>query len=169
MGPDSMEITRGDDVIDVETTVDERLRRGLVALGIVAIAAAIGSILVARPGLAAWPDAAIWLGCGLAIALGGASLAIGGGEMRRRVRFDGRARRLHAEIVTRFGALALEQLRLDDCERFGGTRAASGSWDLFVVDGRDGSRIRVAGFESETAKRRMIAELARVGFDFSGR
>ena len=169
MGSDSMEIMRGDDVIDVETAVDERLQRALVALGIMAIAAAIGTIVVVRPGLTEWSDAAIWFGCGLAIALGGASSMLGGSEMRRRVRFDGRARRLQAEIVTRFGVVGLEHLRLDDCERFGGVRAASGSWDLFVVDGRDGSRLRIAGFESEMAKRRMVAELARVGFDFSGR
>ncbi len=159
-------ITRGRGTIDFASPIDGAWRGAVGALGGALLTAAAAVVAMARPGLDLFPDAFVWFGSGLALALGagGVSAALSGIE--RVVSFEVATASVIEELRTRFGAGVRRRLAYADCGTLGALREDLGAgrslWHLFLIDGRDGSAMEIGDFDDEAAMRRGAAAIAAV-------
>jgi hypothetical protein len=134
------------------------------------LTAAVSVIVLARPGFDLFPDAFVWFGCGLSIALGSAGVTAALSGIERVVSFHGASASVVEELRTRFGTGISRHLSYEDCGSLGALRedVVGGSvWHLFLIDARDGSAIEIGDFDSEEAMRRSAAAIAAVRPDIA--
>lgn len=157
--------------IDFARPVDGAWRGAVGTLSGALLSAAVAVVVLARPGLALFPDAFVWAGAGAAIALGsfGVSAALSGIE--RVVSFEAATATVIEELRTRFGAGVKRRLGYEDCGSLGALRedfVGGGSlWHLFLIDGRDGSAIEIGDFSDEATMRASAAAIAAVRPDIA--
>ena len=164
-------VTRRRGSIDFSRPVDGAWRGAVGTLAGSLLTAAVAVVVMARPGFGLFPDAFVWFGCGLGIALGAAGVSAALSGIERVVSFEAASATVHEELRTRFGAGVRRHLAYEDCGSLGALREDLGGgaslWHLFLVDGRDGSAIEVGEFDSETAMRHGVAAIAAIRPDIA--
>lgn len=171
MGNGRTIITRGRESIDFARPVEGAWRGALGALGGAMSTAAIAVVALVRPGLDLFPDAFVWFGAGLGVAVGSAAVSAAAFGIERVVSFEAATASVVEELRTRFGAGVRRRVAYEDCGTLGALREDLGAgrslWHLFLIDGRDGSAMEIGDFDSEAAMRRGAAAIAAVRPDIA--
>lgn len=164
-------VTCHEDAIDFSRPVDGTWRGAVGTLSGALLSAAVAIVVLARPSFDLFPDAFVWFGCGLGIALGSAGVSAALSGIDRVVSFRARGATVFEELRPRYGAVLRRR-------RVGGRGGALGAlredlaeggslWHLVLLDGKDGAAIEIGEFCSEEAMRCGVAELVALRPDIA--
>jgi hypothetical protein len=152
--------------VDISRPVDEHLRHLAAGVGAVAVVVGLTALVVWRPSVIGFPDAALFLLCALAITAGTfcLSFALWGGEWV--VSFEAATGTVRQELHT-FGNLAVVNgFRFEDLEGLRAVRDRADNGDpayrLYMVEAENGRPLHVADFPDEDAMRRAARAIAGV-------
>ena len=164
-------VKRSRNAIAFTRPIDGTLRGAMAALGGGLVAAGVSLVGLLQPGLAAFPDAFVWFGCGGAVMLGSALTVAAVGGVERTVTFSGGSSSV-IEDVRMFGGLAVRRrLGFESCGALGALREDRGDggarWHLFLIDGEDGAAVAVGAFGSEDDMRGSVAAITAIRPDFA--
>lgn len=164
-------VTRRRGEIAFSRPVDGAWRGAVGTLSGALLTAAVSIVVLTRPGLELFPDALVWFGCGLGIALGSAGVSAALSGIDRVVSFHTKTETVVEELRARFGAGVRRRISHGENGSLGALRedlSGGGSlWHLFLIDRRDGTATEIGEFASEEALRHGVAELAAVRPDIA--
>jgi len=152
--------------VDVARPVEERLRGLAAAVGGSTVFLGGAGLMIGRPSVVGFPDAALFFLCALLLTVGAVclSFAVFGGEWI--VSFESASGTVRRELHT-FGNLAVvDGFSFEDlsglcavCDR---SDDGDGSWRLFMVEAENGRPLHLGDFADEAAMRRAARTIATV-------
>ncbi len=151
-------LSEGQGRVDIARPVEERLRGLAAAIGGVAVFAGIVGLMIWRPSVVGFPDAAMFFVFALALTVGVVclSFALYGGEWV--VSFEAASGTVRQELRT-FGNLAVVDGFVFEelgglCAVRDGEDGGDGSYRLFMVEAENGRPLQLGDFPDEAAMRR---------------